>query len=382
MSIDTSVKFFHSGMTGAPQLTATAGSLLTILRACLVSGFGAVAVDSIAVASGVATLTISAGMPFSEVDSVILVSGCTLAALNGEKKISATGTTTLSFDAAGLADGSYSGGISAKIAPAGWAELFTGTNVAVFQSLDPKSTKCCLRVDDTGANDARIVGYEAMSDINTGIGQTPLSSQISGGLYWAKARADSDSAKPHTWIVVADSRAVYFGVMPYLYYRVYCVYSFGDLAETKENDPFAWVILGSVNPDAGLNGGAGRISQGGSQGIYMPRNDSGSGVSTNIYRQTAFGGKSGQYAFGDHYASLDYPSARNNSLSVAPLVCFGGSVIGSFPGLQSAICKCEGMIPFLSATTLNGRKHIGIPTASGADNPSGASFFDVTGPWR
>ena len=379
MSIDTSVKFFHSGMTGALQLTATAGSLLTILRACLVSGFGAVSVDSIAVASGVATLTISAGMPFNEVDSVILVSGCALAALNGEKKIAALGTTTLTFDASGLSDGSYSGGISAKIAPAGWAELFTGTNVAVFQSLSPQSTKCCLRVDDTGTTDARVVGYEAMSDLNTGAGQVPLNTQIAGGGYWAKANNATGSRK---WAIFADSRSVYLWAAPYSSYPYAGVtYFFGDLIAGVANDPFAFAIQVGDADDSTLSYPNARLGIGGYIGLYTPRNANGQASSTNMNRGTAFSGSSGQYAFGDSSAALTFPSGKGNSLSSASILCYGESALGVFPGALAPICKC-GALPFLSRIVIAGRKHAALPLAGSGSGPIGSLFVDVGGPWQ
>ena len=44
--VDTSVKHFYSAMAGSPGLSGTAGSLIAVLDACLISGFGAKAVDS------------------------------------------------------------------------------------------------------------------------------------------------------------------------------------------------------------------------------------------------------------------------------------------------------------------------------------------------
>lgn len=38
MTADTSVKYLHSAMPGAPVLSGTAGSLISVLDACLVNG--------------------------------------------------------------------------------------------------------------------------------------------------------------------------------------------------------------------------------------------------------------------------------------------------------------------------------------------------------
>jgi hypothetical protein len=97
---DTSVKYFHSGLTGAPVLSGTAGSLVAVLDACLVNGFAVSAVASLVVASNIATATISGGHS-AEVGSVVLVSGATPSGLNSEKKVLSVGAgnTTLTFDA-------------------------------------------------------------------------------------------------------------------------------------------------------------------------------------------------------------------------------------------------------------------------------------------
>ena len=392
MSIDTSVKFFHSGMTGAPQLTATAGSLLTILRACLVSGFGAVAVDSIAVASGVATLTISAGMPFNEVDSVILVSGCALAALNGEKKIAALGTTTLTFDASGLSDGSYSGGISAKIAPAGWAELFTGTNVAVFQSLSPQSTKCCLRVDDTGTTDARVVGYEAMSDLNTGLGRVPLDSQISGGGYWPKA--DSINNPAREWAIFSDARMMYIWTSPFDH-RSYQqrkitghVFCFGDLIPHVQNNPYAWCISAGNVPDTSF--GAYVCSTSwlcSADGHYTPRNASGGGASSQLIRNARTKGNGLSKPRFAGVEGFAYPSPSMSALLVTDLwadTYTDNDPMGFFPGIKIPMQAIGGTFGFSHQhVRVDQRTLMSIYTSQYYDQSNGGNvFFDITGPWR
>ena len=56
---DLSVKYFNSGMTGAPQISNNWGDLVTMLDACLINGFALKAIDTLTFADGVATATIS-----------------------------------------------------------------------------------------------------------------------------------------------------------------------------------------------------------------------------------------------------------------------------------------------------------------------------------
>lgn len=58
---DFTVKYFNSGMTGAPQISNNWGDLVTMLDACLVNGFALKAIDTLTCVDGLATATISAG---------------------------------------------------------------------------------------------------------------------------------------------------------------------------------------------------------------------------------------------------------------------------------------------------------------------------------
>jgi hypothetical protein len=70
---DLTVKYFNSGMTGAPQIANNWGDLVTMLDACLVNGFALKAIDTLTFADGIATATITTGhayRPFQVVRSL------------------------------------------------------------------------------------------------------------------------------------------------------------------------------------------------------------------------------------------------------------------------------------------------------------------------
>ncbi|MDD2610647.1 MAG: hypothetical protein PHX60_13355 [Giesbergeria sp.] len=199
----TSVKHFHSAMNGAPVLNGVAGSIIAVLEACLVTGLGLQSVATLVVSGGVATANFASGHSF-EPDTIALIDGAAPAGLNGEKRIISTTTNSVTFAAPGISDQTATGTITAKLAPAGWEKAFSGTNLAAFRSLAVESTRMFLRVDDTGTTNARVVGYESMSDINTGTGPFPTTTQISGGGWWPKANAANATAR--AWTVIADSK--------------------------------------------------------------------------------------------------------------------------------------------------------------------------------
>ena len=71
---DLTVKYFSSGMVGAPQIANNWGDLVTMLDACLVNGFALKAIDSLTFANGVATASITAGHAYLR-DQVVLIAG-------------------------------------------------------------------------------------------------------------------------------------------------------------------------------------------------------------------------------------------------------------------------------------------------------------------
>jgi hypothetical protein len=95
-------------------------------------------------------------------------------------------------------------GYGAKSA-AGWTAPYTGTNKRVYrQGSGPQHY---LRVDDADARLSRVVGYGAMTDVDTGTNPFPTSAQISGGLYVRKSTTTGSTARP--WICFATNTTFY-----------------------------------------------------------------------------------------------------------------------------------------------------------------------------
>lgn len=102
---------------------------------------------------------------------------------------SAPGLTGQAGSLIGVLDACLVNGYGAKAA-AGWAKEFSGTNLAVYRA--PSGNRLRIRVNDTGTTVARVVGYETMTDVDTGVNPFPTAAQVSGGLYVRKSEtADS-----------------------------------------------------------------------------------------------------------------------------------------------------------------------------------------------
>jgi hypothetical protein len=379
---DTSVKYFHSGMAGAPSLTNVAGTGIDVLD-LLVNGMGLKSVTSLVVASNVATATVSGGHAF-EVGTVALVAGATPGGLNGEWKVTATTATTIAFATTGIANQTATGTISIKLAGAGWTKAFTGTNKAAYQSADVAATGSYLRVDDTGPK-MRVVGYEAMSDIDTGTGAFPTAAQRSGGGYWPKS---SDSAAKQ-WILVADARTVYFMAAAYINYpNAFVVYAFGDLLATKSGDPYGAVLSSATVSSIDDVSTQDQYSYSNSYAateLYMARSYTGLGSSIVMVKAFASIASNGsQYPSGAVAGGPPFPNAADGGLYVVPHYV-SESVTRVLRGVSPGFYACPQNIPagqFAARDKVTGVTGLPGKTLVAATAYSGVFFIDITGPWR
>ena len=189
----TTVKFFDSTMVGAPVLNGLAGTMLNVLDACLVNGWGSATITSLTIASEVATVQ-ATGHPFRP-HMVTSISGSTIsgAPINGEFKVLTTTANSYTFSVPGRSDQTATGVISHKVAPCGWTRPYSGTNKAVYRNDTVNGTGSYLLMDDATTISAAGYGYESMSDVSTGIGQFPRS-DVQSTTRWTKASAADGSS--------------------------------------------------------------------------------------------------------------------------------------------------------------------------------------------
>jgi hypothetical protein len=378
---ETSVKWFSSTMAGAPQLSATLGTFVPILDACLVNGFGSVLVSSLIVVSGVATATVSAGHGFLN-EVIVLISGATPSGLNGEKRITVLSSTTFSFIVTGISDVSATGTITAKMAPAGWELQFSKTNVRVYRSLSPLSSKMCARVVDiyTSTHYVSVYCYESMSNVDTGVNTFG-----NGNLIGYDIR---NSAK---WAVISDDRFFY----------VFTTYSptdtnalipsyFGDFISNVVGDGYP-VVFGGMYADApspSYCDGTSLSPASKYQGIVMARASNQIAIGRNA---TQIGSRiSSSFAQG----GMAYPDPQSGGLTLHPVYL---REISSGLALESIRGRLPGQYQILNTSPLShlaitdgpdGRRILLVRgsvynASTGAlTTTDGRYAFDISGPWR
>lgn len=239
------VKFMSSRRSaGAPVLNGTTGSMVTLLKACLVNGFNSKSVISLSVAGTVATLQVT-GHGFLE-DEVVLLSGWNEPVFNGEFRVKA-GPLTDSFtiDVGSGAPASGSGAGSVCYAPLGWEETFTNdSSKSVFRSKDVTGTRYSLRVVDDGSSATTRNGgarnaYFGMCEKVVGLDTFDRQRQASV----QKSQTADTTARP--WFIVGDGKRFYLGVewsaaFPGLNY----VYFFGDFTSYRAADAHNCLCVG------------------------------------------------------------------------------------------------------------------------------------------
>jgi hypothetical protein len=374
--MDTSVKYFDSTMLGAPALSGTAGTLLSVIDACLVNGFGTVTVDSLTVASGIATVVTTSSHGFSMVgDSghVVYIAGASEADLNGEKRIaSVPSATSFTYEVPDAANGVATGTMVVRRASAGWEKRYSETNKAVYARTDVAATLSVLCVDDTSAQWPLLLMYETMSDINTGVGAS-LSRYL--------CRSSLASTLARAWRLYADTKSFYMFVKSSGEQRSSC--AFGDLRPLKSADAYHSFITGHINNTDPNNGAALYGLAASDVDIRLARSYTQLGGSIGCYRKTV----SGQTSWmGRNGGIAGYPSPVDNSFHAAPVQVWesGNHFRGYLPGVFSSLHDgAPGDGTIIRGVTIGASANHTMfqQTIIAATNNFNCTM-DITGPWQ
>ena len=389
--IQPPVHYIHDAMRGAPVLSGTRGSLIALLDAFLVTGFGQVMANSVTVAGGVATASLQPGEGFA-LHANVLVAGATPAALNGVARVIEATATSIKFPTT-APDGLATGSITIRVAPVGWQKVFSATNKAVFRSTDVQGARHYLRIDETGtANVARARGHEVMTTVDAGTGQYPTNAQVNGGGYWVKSVQASSSPVPYD--LVADSRFLLIQLSaaapdtPTSHGAA--IRGFGDpVALHPAGDAYASCI--SVADAAELlwqYGGFNSYSQPSNGSVYAARTRAGTGTALRVDMCPYVGLPSA--SSGEDTTLGPFPSPVDGELKFSRRFLYesNGAPRADIPGLlhvpqtglpASAIQPRD----FIEGTgPLAGHVLVAIRTGIQSYGSNGMSFVDITGPWR
>ena len=339
--MSNNVKTYMSSDNGAPAMIAqSAGQMLAILDAVLVNGYNS---NTITITRDGTVATASCTDSRFRSGACVLIEGANQTEYNGEKYITSSGNDWFTFQVSGSPATPATGTITAKVAPAGWTKPFSGTNKGVYRL--GGGNQRYLRIDDAisgacGPFYGRMVGYESMTDVDTGTGKFPQQTQVTDGLYFYR----SNNSTPRMWMAFATDRHLYLfvnssgnsnGTYDLCWF-------FGDLKARNPTDAFSTLIIGptngSTNYEAFQQQGNIRNSTG-CDGHYMCRSYTGVANAVKV-------GKFGDLSFASSLSEqmgrngAAYPNPTDGALFMSPVTVYEPGnycVRGSLPGLWAPL---------------------------------------------
>lgn len=387
------VKRYTSAMTSAPSLTGVAGTLVSLLDACLVNGFNTTSPTGAEQTSGTATLTFGSAHGY-QVNDVIALSGANESAWNNEFRVLTVATNTLTFAIDSGTTSPATGTLSCKVAPLGWTKPYSGTNKAAYL---PAVAYCqnYLRVLDdsttpTSASGrwAKLRGYETMSDVDTGTGLFPTTAQSTNGLSCIKSSTSDATAR--NWWLAGDGGIFYLGTFWYAsQLTVAGGYAFGDINSLRSGDAYSTILIAEGPTQDTLPGSQGTANYFSSLGAYNAT-QIGKYV-TRSYNQ--LGSSTACGMMGDNgvstrmgYDGMAYPHPPDNGLLFAPVAVVETSCIRSraLPGMYYPLHQLP--LAYLDTVTslpdFPNRTFQAFDLAYQGGSARCQCLIDITGPWR
>ena len=423
MPMNTSVRWMHSGMQGAPVIDNNWGDLTAMLRACCVTGFNVRPVQSITCQGTKATIQ-CAGHGYLE-HQVVQIENATPAGYNGAHRVvSVEGANTLTIELESeLPEAQAAPGqtLQMRTAPLGWESLFDdGGQKLVLRSADPQSTRNVLRVDDscpagyttTWAKFGRVTMAQGMSDLDTFIGARapfdpadPTKNEVpkgsgsnmrSGWFKWYYAAYGvsgyGESSNPtggaRPWALWGDGRTFYFGCDFSLANRGLSIWHSGDLDSLQTPDPFAFLLTAAdndyVTSRAVINGYGGSIAEDREGlGRFLLRDYTGEGLPVRCVPRSLKISNSVSSASGTDNG-LVYPNGPGNGLLLHPVWVHQENkhLRGKLRGVQHVLHKADlGHLAVIDGVAGAPGKKFMLSNVFINGSNVGSLAFDITGPW-
>ena len=388
----TTVNLFRSTDAGAPVLSADQGTLINVLDACLINGYNQKTI-TITRSGQTATATCTSHGYALDGGTKIRISGAGQAQYNGDFTIFNVTTNTFDFTVEGSPASPATGTITAIVAPLGWSKPFSGTGMAAYRSNVVTGTRLYLQVNDNNPDantygTARVRGYESMSDVSTGTGPFPTTTQLANGYWFAKSALASGVSRP--WILIGDGYEFFLLTLSGTTWTDYKLYHFGDFNSLMQSDPYGCLISGdigvSLNQQGGVSNSLTFVSS-----ITTLGGNATSGYIARAYHQlgaSLVGYNHSTYTLGGSDMGIagvvPFPNPSNNGLyfsriNITDGLCLRGYYGGWWKPLHTRPFKQVEMIP--ASANHTGRRLLAIPVG-GLSSLIGECAFDIDGPWR
>lgn len=198
-------RVYTSFMPNAPRVNGAVGSLYDTIKKCLNGGWTPFAVSSITVQDGIATLHFDIDRKSLPDYCYLTIAGCSEPLLNGDFCI-VKGFEKRGEFSTTVANGQYTGAITAVPTPAGWNQLFTATNTGIFRSNNIDSSQMVVKVTDTKTQTTQ---FEFAGQALT------ITSFVEAAIFTPNEKNVFKSPRVgatyfRNWAIVCDNTTVYF----------------------------------------------------------------------------------------------------------------------------------------------------------------------------
>jgi hypothetical protein len=214
--------------------------------------------------------------------------------------------------------------LDTALVAAGWTKAFSGTNKAAYRQ--GGGNQFYLRVQDDSpgagvAREARITGYETMSDVDTGTGPFPTAAQGVGGIAMLVARKSATAdATARNCVMICDNRTMYFLCLTGDLAGNYYGFGFGDFFSLVPSDGYRTFINGRTGENTSgastekLDAVSGFINSA-QPGFFIARGYTGLGTSINAAKS----GDHTKSGVGTLLGIVPFPNPANGELFVSPV---------------------------------------------------------------
>lgn len=261
------------------------------------------------------------------------------------------------------------------VTAAGWTKDFSGTNLAAYRA-PVGGNRFYLRVDDSAGTSARVVGYESMTDVNTGTGPFPTGPQLAGGAYVVKA--DSTATTARQWVIAVSDRLFHMHIHTQATAATASIYgvmwSFGDIKSLVSGDGYGTMLL--AHNSTTYSGNQYPLQTSNAPAHYIARPYTGIGGSIP-FAKSGDPLSVGSNAIGAY--GLIYPNP-DGGVYIAPLkITESGALRGTIPGvwqLLHPLASMQHLDTFSGSGAFAGRTFINLQ-----QQPSAGILLETSNTW-
>ena len=277
----------------------------------------------------------------------------------------------------GVLDACLVNGYGAKSA-AGWTKSYSGTNKAAYR-MPSGTNQHYLRVDDSNAQHGLMVGYESMSDVNTGSGPFPTAAQMANGVFLYKSGTANSTAR--AWYLITNGEIFYLIIDQAANLTTQQGFGFGQIDSRKSGDAYHTIIMGGTSntPTTNQFGNTSAMSFL-LAAHYMARSHSQTGTSIQVGKhQDAARSTASPLGRG----AITYPDPVNSELLMGKVFVHESSTVirGSLPGIWNP----AHMLPLSDGDTFAGSGDFSGKTFEAKQPASTSSygqvFFETSDTW-